>query len=126
MHNFKTVKKPVSFEYCYRKMTLDPMGFTPIMIAVCSNHESALKENLIKLLIASKADCKVRSPNGDNLLHLCTKYCHDEALCSQLLGDLGINLNDKNAQGMTPLDNCNRLERTSLGKEIEEMISRQN
>ena len=90
------------------------------------DHESKLKENLIKLLIASEADCKVRSPNGDNLLHLCTKYCDSEALCSQLLGSLDINLNDKNAQGMTPLDNCNRLKRTSLSKEIEEMIAYQN
>ena len=122
LQSHKAVKKPVPFNYHFREMTLDPRGLTPLMLAVCSSFEHTLKESLVDFLLKFKSDYKVCSPNGDNLLHLCINYVDNRVHCINLLKSLDINLSDKNAQGVTPLDISISLERTTLTEEIKELM----
>ena len=72
------------------------------------------------MLIAGGADSRVCSPEGDNLLHLCTRYCQSETLCMELVNSLDIDISAKNASGATPYDICTLLKRMTLAKQIKQ------
>ena len=96
------------------------------MIAVSDDWSPSMKEKLVKVLLVKDVDSLMCTPSGDNLLHLCTKYCESDALCRHLIKSMDIDLGTPNGQGLTPLAICDLLKRPMLAKSIREVQVAQN